>query len=178
MLSAGRGTRHWRDWAMVFTQHNFWSRWRSSALSGARREHGSGRVLATTELLLSMLRAFPSGRRADRSRCSEGWRGQARARPCEVPCRLQRVHCAGVAQDMGCNMFPGDRRLHFRRYYNVLGEDVLESGTRHGAACSIREEFGTAIPWADREPSPQSCCRLFPQRQNALAPALAHDMNA
>ena len=60
----------------------------------------------------------------------------------------------------------------------MLGEDVLESGTRHGAACSIGEELGTAIPWADREPSPQSCCRLLPQRQNALASPLAHDMDA
>src|SRR6516225_4572299 len=89
MLSAGRRTRGERGRAIVLTQHNFLIRWRFSALSGARREDGSGRVAATTEQPLSALQASPSGRRADRSRCSEGWRGQARARPCERRASLE-----------------------------------------------------------------------------------------
>src|SRR5262249_21873759 len=95
-----------------------------------------------------------------------------------VACRLQRVHCAGVAKDVGRNAFFGDRRLLFRRYRNMLGEDVLESGTRHGAPSSIGEQLRAAVLWTDRKPSPQGRRCLLPERQDALASPLAHDMDA
>src|SRR5262249_55048437 len=63
-------------------------------------------------------------------------------------------------------------------YRNMLGEDVLESGTRHGAPSSIGEQLRAAVLWTDRKPSPQGRRCLLPERQDALASPLAHDMDA
>src|SRR4051794_33761321 len=55
---------------------------------------------------------------------------------------------------------------------------MLEPGARHGTANRVGEQLGASVAWTDREPGPQGCRRLLPQRQNAFPPSLAHDMDA
>ena len=60
---------------------------------------------------------------------------------------------------------------------DVLGEDVFESGTRHGAAGGVEEEFRVAIMVADGQPFLDRSDRFLPQRKHTLASPFSHDVN-
>jgi hypothetical protein len=66
--------------------------------------------------------------------------------------RLERVHGAGVAQDVRRDASLCEGALLAHRGSNVLGENVLEPGAGHDLAGRVEEQLGISVPRADREP--------------------------
>ena len=96
----------------------------------------------------------------------------------DVPRRLERVHCAGMAENMGAHPFVGDGRLPTGRGRHMLGEDVLEPRSGHGMADAIEEQFRIATRRPAGEPSLQRGGRFLPQWQYAFPPPLSQHMDA
>jgi hypothetical protein len=82
-----------------------------------------------------------------------------------------------MAQDMWGDALLAYGRLFTRSRHDVLGEDVFESGTGHGAAGGVEKEFGVAIVVADGKPFLDRCRRFLPQRKHTLASPFSHDVN-
>jgi len=96
----------------------------------------------------------------------------------DVPRRLERMHCAGVAEDMRAHPFVGDGKLLAGRRRHMLGEDVLEPRSGHGMADTVEEQLRIATQRSAGEPSLQRGGRLLPQWQYAFAPPLPQHMDA
>ena len=80
----------------------------------------------------------------------------------DVPRRLERMHRASMPENVGRHALLADGRLLTVSGRDMLREDVLEPGARHGAADRIEEQLGIAALWTDGKPSLQSGGGLLP----------------
>ena len=92
--------------------------------------------------------------------------------------RLERVHGTAMAKHVRCHPFAIDRRLGSGRGDDVLGEDIFEPRPGHRTTDAAEEQRRVIAVRAGGEPCPEGDRSLLPQRQDALAPPLAHNVDA
>jgi len=90
---------------------------------------------------------------------------------------LEHVHRAAVAQAVRRHLLSCDGWLGGRGDFNVFGEDVLEPGAGHRPTGAADEQRDVDALRTDGEPGFDGGSRLPPQRQDPLAPPLAHDLD-